>query len=45
MGTLRGREEAAALGGEEREAWRAMALAAAGPLLGFAVLALIALYW
>jgi uncharacterized membrane protein YidH (DUF202 family) len=43
-GTIRGRQEARALG-EEKHAidWRAATLAAAGPLLGLAVVALIAL--
>ncbi len=44
-GTHRGRQEANALGGEEKRAidWRTAALAVAGPLLGIAVLALITL--
>jgi putative membrane protein len=44
QGTSRGRQEADALG-EEKHAtnWRAAALAAAGPLLGLAVVGLIAL--
>ena len=44
QGTSRGRQEAGALG-EEKHAvdWRAAVLAAAGPLLGLAVVALIAL--
>ena len=44
QGTFRGRQEAGALGESERAMdWRAAALAAAGPLLGLAVVALIAL--
>ena len=43
-GTIRGRQEADALGAEKHAMdWRAAALAAAGPLLGLAVVALIAL--
>ena len=43
-GTHRGRQEANSLGGEKRAIdWRTAALAIAGPLLGIAVLALIAL--
>ena len=44
QGTIRGREEAGPLGEEKHSMdWRAAALAAAGPLLGLAVVALIAL--
>ena len=44
QGTIRGRQEAGALGEENHPMdWRAAALAAAGPLLGLAVVALIAL--
>jgi putative membrane protein len=44
QGTMRGREEAGALGEAKRAMdWRAAALAAAGPLLGLAVVGLIAL--
>ena len=44
QGTIRGRQEADALGEERHDThWGAAALAAAGPLLGLAVLALIAL--
>ena len=44
QGTMRGRQEAAALGEEEHATdWRGAILAAAGPLLGLAVVALIAL--
>ncbi len=44
QGTIRGRQEAGALGEAKRPTdWRAAALAAAGPLLGIAVVALIAL--
>ena len=43
-GTIRGRQEADALGGEKHATnWPAAALAAAGPVLGLAVVALIAL--
>ena len=44
QGTIRGRQEAGALGGEKHAMnWPAAALAAAGPVLGLAVVALIAL--
>ncbi len=44
QGTIRGREEAGPLGEEKHPmGWRTAALAAAGPLLGLAVVALIAL--
>ena len=44
QGTIRGRQEAGALGGEKHAMdWPATALAAAGPVLGLAVVALIAL--
>ena len=44
QGTIRGRQEAGALGGEKPAMnWPTAALAAAGPVLGLAVVALIAL--
>jgi inner membrane protein YidH len=44
QGTIRGREEAGPLGEEKHPmGWRTAALAAAGPVLGLAVVALIAL--
>jgi hypothetical protein len=44
QGTIRGRQEAGALGGEKHAMnWPAAALAAGGPVLGLAVVALIAL--
>ena len=44
QGTIRARQEAGALGGEKPAmTWRTAALAAAGPVLGLAVVALIAL--
>ena len=44
QGTIRGRQEAGALGEEKQPMdWRAAVLAAAGPVLGLAVVALIAL--
>ncbi len=44
QGTIRSRQEAGALDGEKHARnWPAAALAAAGPLLGLAVVALIAL--
>ena len=44
QGTIRGREEAGPFGEEKHPmGWRTAALAAAGPLLGLAVVALIAL--